>query len=193
MCGIGLRRQGHSKNPTGHGRYCLGAVFAEVFASDGYRAAETANDADGSIAKRGERTRAGPDATAVLVHADVSDVMEFVFDGPMGADERQQTLWPSISWREAGDQIDDLDTFLVPNPARAFEPRDLAKARPVEMRHGFGAGRNRTRFDAAVVFVECPSCAQIRRRTVVAPLGAGGGKDRRTPRRCQLSAQVGCL
>ena len=48
------QHQGHSKNPTGHGRYCLGAVFAEVFSSDGYRAAETANDADGSIAKRGE-------------------------------------------------------------------------------------------------------------------------------------------
>ena len=44
------RAQGHSKNPTRHGRYSLGAIFAEVFAGDGYRVAETANDADGRIA-----------------------------------------------------------------------------------------------------------------------------------------------
>ena len=48
------------------------------------------------------------------------------------------------------------------------EPRDLAKTWPVEMRYGFSAGRNRTRFNAAMGIVERLSRAQIRGRTVVA-------------------------
>jgi hypothetical protein len=46
------------------------------------------------IAQRGERAGAGANPTAILVHRHVADVMQLVFDAPVGAREMKEPFWP---------------------------------------------------------------------------------------------------
>ena len=70
---------------------------------------------------------------------------------------------------------------------------DLGGARPREVRDDFGADRDPARLDAAVALLDGLSSGQIRRRSGVVAACLRGGKDRRSSRRCRLSARAGCL
>ena len=94
-------------------------------------------------------------------------MVEFVFDGPVGAVERQQALGRRGRGRQAGDQIDDFGADLAADFARPRQPRDLGKAGPIEMRRGFTAGRDPARLDATVRLACGFRALEIRRRSVV--------------------------
>jgi hypothetical protein len=120
-------------------------------------------------------------------------MMEFVFDSPMVADQFQQPFGSCVAGGEAGNQINDFNALFAADPARAFEPGDLAKTGPIEMGDSFGTGGDGACLDPAVGLFERSGMGKIRRRTVEAAFEVRGGKDRRTLRRCQLSAQADCL
>ena len=112
--------------------------------------------------------------------------MQFVFDGPMVADQFQQPFRSGLARSETGDEIDDFGALCLADAPNALKAGDLSKAGPVEMGHGFGAGGDGAGLDPAVRFVKRPGRLQIRRQAVEAALGIAGGKDRRTLRRCQF-------
>jgi hypothetical protein len=188
-----LKAQGHSKNTAGYGIDGVGSIFAEIFARGWDWASEATDHPDGGVAQRGELTGAGARAAAVLVHGNVAHMVELVFDSPMVADQFQQPFGASVAGGEARNQINDFKALFAADPARAFEPGDLAKTRPVEMGDGFRADRDGARLDPAVGLFERSGIGKIGRGTIEAALGVRGGKDRRTLRRCQLSARAGCL
>ena len=104
----------------------------------------------------------------------------------MGAIEGEQALGTGLSRRQAGDEIDDLEALFVADPACAFEARHLGRTRPIEMWDDLGANGDLACFDATMTFVCGLGLGEIRRRTVEAAVRAGGGKDRRMPRRWTL-------
>jgi hypothetical protein len=185
--------QGHSKNPPCHRLDSLCTVFAEVFTgrADGLTAA--ADDPEGRVANAGQGAGPGTHAATVLVHRDVSNVVQFVFNAPMSAVELQQTLWRRLGGRQACDQVDRLGRDFAPDLTGALEPRNLGKTRPIEMQHGFTADRDPARLDTAMLLADCLGAPEIRRRAVVDPVDVPGGNDRRRLRRYRLSGRVGCL
>ena len=72
--------QGHSKNPSCDEGDRLGAILAEVFAGLAHGRAAGSDEVEDEIADRGERAGAGANATAILVHRHVTNVMQAVFD-----------------------------------------------------------------------------------------------------------------
>ena len=111
--------QGHSKNPSGDECDGLGAVLAEVFARLGHGQAAGSDEIEDEIAQRGERAGAGANPTAILVHRHVADVMQPVFDAPVGAREMKEPFWPGLGGGQAGDEVGDLGADLVADAGRA--------------------------------------------------------------------------
>ena len=70
----------------------LGAILAEVFASLAHGQAAGSDEVEDEIADRGERAGAGANATAILVHRHVTNVMQAVFDAPVGAGEMKELV-----------------------------------------------------------------------------------------------------
>ncbi len=73
---------------------CMGEArcsrrFSQGF---GYRRSGAAYECDGEGAQRGERFFADAGAAAILVERDVTDMMQSVFDGPVGVGESEQAL-----------------------------------------------------------------------------------------------------
>lgn len=188
-----MRGQGHSKNPSCNGFDGIGAVFAEVFAGGGDGKATLSDQVGDEIADCREGSGTGSDPAAILVHGHVADIVELVLDCPVSTIEREQAIGPGLPGWEACNQINDLDADLAADAARAFEPRDLGRTRPIEMGNDLGADGDFTRLDTAMSGVDRLGLAQIRRRTVVTAAWVRGGKDRRRPRRSRLSARTGCL
>lgn len=97
--------------------------------------------------------------------------MQLVFDAPVGAVEREQSLRRRLSGWQAGDQVDRFDTGLAADLARPRQPRDLRQARPIEIRHDLRRDGNLACFDPPVLF-SCRVCmTQVTRWTVVDPVG----------------------
>ena len=119
--------------------------------------------------------------------------MQLVFDAPVGAREMKEPFWPGLGCGQAGDKVDDLGADLVADAALALDACDLGGARPREVRDDFGADRDPARLDAAVALLDGLSSGQIRRRSGGVAACLRGGKDRRSSRRCRLSARAGCL
>ena len=187
------RSQGHSKNPSCDDGDGLGAVLAEVFAGFADGQAAGPDEMEDDVAQSGERAGAGADSAAILVHGHVANIVQLVFDAPVGAREPKEPLRPGLAFGQAGDEIGDLDADLVADAALAFDARDLGGARPGEMGDDFGADRDAARLDAAVALLDGLGDGEIRRRSgqgVAA--GWRGGKDRRSSRRCRLLASAGC-
>ena len=120
-------------------------------------------------------------------------MVELVFDSPMVADQFQQPFGSCVAGGEARNEINDFNALFAADPARAFEPGDLAKTWPVEMGDGFSADRDGARLDAAMGLFERSGMGKIRRGAIETALGVRGGRGRRTLRRYQLSARAGCL
>ena len=89
--------QGHSKNPAGDDGDGFGAVLAEVFSRFPHGETTGADEGQCEVADRDERTAAGADAAAILVHRDVAHVVQPVLDAPVGTDERQQPVGPALA------------------------------------------------------------------------------------------------
>jgi len=119
--------------------------------------------------------------------------MQLVFDAPVGAREMKEPFWPGLGCGQAGDKVGDLGADLVADAALALDACDLGGARPREVRDDFGADRDPARLDAAVALLDGLSSGQIRRRSGGVAACLRGGKDRRSSRRCRLSARAGCL
>ena len=125
--------QGHSKKGIGYGLYCGSSVLAEVFAGFGYGHTGAAYQCDGKVAQRGERSCAGSGAAAIFVEGDIADVMQAVFDGPVGACEGQQALGVGPVRRQACDEISGLDALAPADLPSPLKPRDLCQTRPIEI------------------------------------------------------------
>jgi hypothetical protein len=159
--------QGHSKNPPGDGFDGFGAVFAEVFACFADGLASAADDGKCRVAYAGYRACTGAAPAAVLVKRDIPDMMQSVFDAPVGAIEREKARGRGVGNGQACDQIDHFDADFAVDLAGAGQACDLGEAGPVEMRYGFGADRDPACFKAAMLFAERLRRLKIRRRTVV--------------------------
>ena len=198
LCSISSSRRSSSSGPfkesACHDGDGLGAVFAEVFARLAHGQAAGSDEVQDEIAERGQRAGAGADSTAIFFHRHVADVVQLVFDAPVGARETQEPLWPCLGCGQARDNVGDLGADLVADAALPLDACDLGGARPFEVRDDLGADRDPARLDAAVALLDGSGGGQIRWRS-----GGGfaaclrGGKDRRNSRRCWLSAQAGCL
>ena len=64
------------KNPSCDEGDRLGAILAEVFAGLAHGQAAGSDEVEGETADRGERAGAGANATAILVHRHVTNVMQ---------------------------------------------------------------------------------------------------------------------
>lgn len=165
------RAQGHSKNLSCDEGDRLGAILAEVFASLAHGQAAGSDEVEDEIADRGERAGAGANATAILVHRHVTNVMQAVFDAPVGAGEMKEPLWPGLCRGQAGDQVGDLGADLVADAALPRDAGNLGGARPCKVRDDFGADRDAARLNAAVPLLDGSGGGEIRRRS-----GGGAGR-----------------
>lgn len=159
------KRQGHSKNPSCDEGDCVSAVLAEVFARFAHGQAAGSDEVQDEITQRGEWAGAGADPTAIFVHRNVADVVQLIFNAPVGAREIKEALWPCLGCGEAGDKVGDLGADLVTDAALPLDAGDLGGARPGEVRDDFGADRNAARLDAAVALLDGSRGGQIRRRS----------------------------
>ena len=160
-----MSEQGHSKNPSCDEGDGIGAVLAEVFARLAHGQAAGSDEVQDEIAQRGEWASTGADPTAIFVHRNVADVVQLIFNAPVGAREMKEPLWPCLGCGEAGDKVGDLGADLVTDATLPLDARDLGGARPGEVGDDFGADRNAARLDAAVALLDGSSGGQIRRRS----------------------------
>jgi hypothetical protein len=159
--------QGHSKNPPGNGFDGFGSVFSEVFACFTDGLASVADDGKRCVAYTGYRACAGADSATILVKRDIPDVMQSVFDAPVGTIEREEARGRGVRNGQACDQVDHFGADFAVDLAGAGQACDLGEAGPVKMRYGFGADRDLACFKAAMLFAQRLRCLKIRRRTVV--------------------------
>lgn len=122
------------------------------------------------IADRGERAGAGANATAILVHRHVTNVMRAVFDAPVGAGEMKEPLWPGLCRGQAGDQVGDLGADLVADAALPRDAGNLGGARPCKC-GTTSALTAMLRLNAAVPLLDGSGGGEIRRRS-----GGGAGR-----------------
>jgi len=172
--------QGHSKKAIyGDGLYGGASVFAEDFARLGNGYAGSANECDGEVSERGERPCGGAGSASVLVEGDIADIVEAVFDRPVGACEGHEALGSSLSGRQACDEVGDLDTLASADFPSPLKPGNLRQTRPVEVIDGFAGERDAPGLDPPVALLDRLCLTQVRRRPV------RGGKRRRRRLRCR--------
>ena len=125
--------QGHSKNPSCDEGDRLGAILAEVFAGLAHGRAAGSDEVEDEIADRGERAGAGANATAILVHRHVTNVMQAVFDAcacrkldpyvlvmpRTGRANMRPTVWMA---RETGASVPARLIVVYPDSARIRRP-----------------------------------------------------------------------
>ena len=140
------------------------AVLAVIFARFRAWDAGLADYRDCEVSEGGEGSGPGADAASVLVEGDVSDVMEAVLDGPVGACEGHQPFGRSLVGRHAGDQIDRLDALAAPDFAGALQFCDLRQPRPFEIGDRLGGDGDAACLNAAMARVESLGFTQIGRR-----------------------------
>jgi hypothetical protein len=90
--------------------------------------------------------------------------MEAVLNGPVGASKRHDPLGAGLTGRQAGDEIDDLDTLLSAHEAAALQPCDLRQPRPAGIAHRFCRKCESPRLDATVAAFDRLGLALVRRR-----------------------------
>ncbi|MCY4461677.1 MAG: hypothetical protein OXC26_14985 [Albidovulum sp.] len=109
----------------------------EVFA--GFRSGHStaAHECDGEVAQFGELSCVGACAAAIHVESDVAEMMQTVFDGPVGVGESEKALGAGPV-RQACDEISGLDALAPADPSSALKPHGLREARPVEISNSLG-------------------------------------------------------
>lgn len=89
--------------------------------------------------------------------------------------EREQPLGRCLGDRQACDEIDRFATGLAADLACLRQSRNLRPAGPFEIRHDLSCGVDLRCFNPAVLFPRGFGVTQVRRRTVVDPVGIRGG------------------
>ena len=162
---IAAEEQGHSKNPFCDEGDGFGAVFAEVFAGLAHGEATGSDEVEDEIAQGGERAGAGAATTAIFVHGHVADIVQLIFNAPVGACDLKEPIRAGLGLGQAGDKVGNLDADLVADAALPLDAHDLGGARPFEVRDDLGADRDPARLDAAVTLLDGLRDGAIRRRS----------------------------
>lgn len=108
-------------------------MLAEVFACFGYGGAGSAYEGDCEVSQRGQRPCGGARAASILVEGDIADMMQAVFDSPVGAGEGHQALGAGSVGRQACDEPGDLDALAPAGLPSPFKSCDLRETGPVEI------------------------------------------------------------
>ena len=169
-----------------------GAV-AEIAEGDGdFFAAVKTQEADGSVAKRGQMLRPMPLFHLAFVFAKryVSHPMQAIFNAPVTTPMDNQRRHISPLSRKTADGVLDFDRGATLAAGRAFETANLRQTGPIEMPSQPCAGLQMP-LNRAAVPLGCRAGFRQRRSSLF--LGGGGKIRAENPLPRRLSVRADCL